>query len=107
LRPEVAVVRFAFLLSGDTEGLTRESTADEIDSSKPTQSACVNGMNVVKAWDARPVLGEDRTAVFISLTEGDRSHTGSFESETESANTAEEVEDIHVSLALVSCWPIE
>jgi hypothetical protein len=37
-RPEVAVVRLRFLLSGDAEWLAREPSADEIDSSEPTQS---------------------------------------------------------------------
>jgi hypothetical protein len=94
-RPEVAVVLFAFLLSGDAEGLTGEASADEIDSSKPTQSLCVKGVNVVEARNVGPVLAQNGSAVFISLAEGNGSHPGSLESETESANTTEEIEDIH------------
>jgi hypothetical protein len=94
-RPEVAVVLFAFLLACDAEGLTRETTTDEIDSSKPTQSVCVNGVDIVEAGDIGPVLPQDGSAVLVALAEGDGSHPGSFESDTESTNSAEEVEDIH------------
>jgi hypothetical protein len=95
LRPEVAVVCFAFLFSSDTEGLTREATADEIDSSKPTQSVCVNCVDIIEAWDAWPVLCENGSAVLVSLAEGDCSHACSLKSETESTNAAEEIKDIH------------
>jgi hypothetical protein len=96
LRPEVAVVCFAFLLSGDAKGLAREATTDEIDSSKPSQSICVNGVDVIEAGEIGPVLSQYGSAVLVTLTEGDSSHSGSLKPETESANTAEEVEDIHV-----------
>lgn len=97
LRPEVAVVRFAFLLSGDAEGLAGEASTDEIDSSEPTQSVCVNGVNVSETGDVGPVLTQDGSAVFVALAEGDGSHSGSLEPETESANPAEEIKDIHHS----------
>lgn len=98
LRPEVAVVRFAFLFSGDTEGLAGEAPTDKIDSSKPTQSVCVNGVNVVEAGDAWPVLPKDGAAVFVALAECDCPHPSSLEAETEAANSAEEVEYIHARL---------
>jgi hypothetical protein len=44
--------------------------------------------------DARPVLGEDAAAECVDLAECDSSHPGSFESEAETADAAEEVEDI-------------
>jgi hypothetical protein len=43
------------------------------------------------------VLAEHSSAEGIDLTEGDGSHPGSFEPETESANAAEEIEDIHAT----------
>jgi hypothetical protein len=94
-RPEVAVVSLGALLSCLGEGLAREATADEIDSSKPTQSACIKGANVLKAGDIRPVLGKDCSAELVSLAEGNRSHSRSLESKAETSNAAEEIEDIH------------
>jgi hypothetical protein len=95
LRPEVAVVLFAFLLSSDAEGLAREATTDEIDSSKPSQSICVNGVDVIEAGDIWPVLSQDGSAVLVTFAECNGVHSSSFESEAESTNAAEEVEDIH------------
>jgi hypothetical protein len=40
------------------------------------------------------VLSQDGARVSVALAEGDCLHPGSFESETESADPAEEVEDI-------------
>jgi hypothetical protein len=80
-RPEVAVVRFARHRAGNGEGLTGEASADKIDSSEPTQSVCVKGVNVVEAGDAWPVLAEDGSAIFITLAEGDGSHSRSLKSE--------------------------
>jgi hypothetical protein len=95
LRPEVAVVFLAGLLSCEAEGLTREATTDEIDFSKPTQSVCVNRVDVIEAGDAWPVLSQDSSAVLVTLAEGDGSHSCSLESETEAADAAEEIKDIH------------
>jgi hypothetical protein len=83
----VAVVFLRSLLSGDREGLAGEATADEIDSSKPTQSVCVKGVNVVEAGDAWPVLSEDGSAVFITLAESDCLHSSSLEAKAESSDT--------------------
>jgi hypothetical protein len=94
-RPEVAVVLLRFLLPGDTERLAGKTTTDEIDSSEPTQSICVNVADVLEAGDVWPVLAEDGTAELVSLAEGDGAHSSSFESERNSADAAEEVEDIH------------
>jgi len=91
----VAVVGLSSLLAGDAEGLTREATTDEIDSSKPTQSLCVNGVNVFDAGNVRPMLPEDGSAVFVSFAERNSSHPCSLESEGEAADAGEEVEDIH------------
>jgi hypothetical protein len=94
-RPEIAVVVVSLLVTGDAEGLTGESATDNIDSSKPTQSVCVNGANIVKTWDVRPVLAENGAAELVSLTEGDGTHAGSLKPERETTDAAEEVEDIH------------
>jgi hypothetical protein len=42
------------------------------------------------------VFCENSTAEGVNLTEGDSPHSGSFEPEAEAANSAEEVEDIHL-----------
>jgi len=41
------------------------------------------------------MLGEDSSTERIDLAERDGSHSGSFKSETEAADAAEEIEDIH------------
>jgi hypothetical protein len=101
LRPEVAVVFLRSLLSGDAEGLAGESAADEIDSSKPIQSVCVNAVNVVEAGDTWPMFSKHGSAVFVTFAECNGSHSGSLEAETESANTGEEVEDIHTPTLII------
>jgi hypothetical protein len=94
-RPEMAVIPRARTLPGMTEGLAGIATSNEV------APDCWNSSNVVMAWHARPVLGEHGTAEGIDLAEGDGSHAGSFESEAESADAAEEVKDTHY-LALFS-----
>jgi len=74
-RPEVAVVLGPFLSAGDTEGLTREATTDEIDSSKPTQSVCVKRADVIEAGDIWPVLAEDCSTELVSFAERDGAHS--------------------------------
>lgn len=88
LRPEVTRIFVASLLPGVGKGLARVAAADEVDStdSIPIQSVCCNVMDVVIAGDVRPMLGEDGTGERFDLTEGDGSHPGSLESETESAD---------------------
>lgn len=99
LRPEVAVVLFAALFAGDGKGLAGEASADKIDSSKPTQSVCVNGVNVVETGHIGPMFLEDGAAILIALAEGDGSHSGSLKPEREATDTAEDVKDIHVPLS--------
>lgn len=94
-RPEVTVVSLCSLFSSVAEGLAGEAATDEIDSSKPTQSACVKRTNVIEAGNTWPMLSEDGLAVFVSLAEGNGPHSCSLESEAESTNAAEEIEDIH------------
>jgi hypothetical protein len=94
-RPEEAVIVLSFLLASGREGLAGESAADEVNSSKPIQSACVNAVDVVKAGDLRPVLAQHGSAPFISLAESDGSHSGSLKPEGKSADSAEEVKYVH------------
>jgi hypothetical protein len=91
LRPEVTVVFLGFLVTGDAEGLAGEASADEINRSEPTQSVCIDSMDILEAGDARPVFGEDGSAELISLTEGNGSHPSAFESKAESSNPREQV----------------
>jgi hypothetical protein len=44
------------------------------------------------------MLGEDAAAERIDLAEGDGSHPGALEAEAETADPAEEIEDIHAAL---------
>lgn len=94
-RPEVAVILVRALLSGVAEGLTGEAAADEIDASEPTQSSCIELANVVEDGDVGPVLAQDGAAEGIALAEGDGAHSNALEPETESADPAEEIKDIH------------
>lgn len=86
-RPEVAVVILAFLLAGDAEGLAGESSADDIDSSKPTQSLCIKGVDVVKAGHLGPVFTQDRLAVGIPLAESYGFHPSPFKAKGETTDT--------------------
>jgi hypothetical protein len=101
-RPEVAVVRMRSLLSRGTERLAGKATTDEVDSTEPTQSICVNCADVFEAGDVGPVLSEHGATELVSLAEGDGAHSCSFESEAETADAAEEVEDIHGSRVTVA-----
>lgn len=89
LMPEVAVVILALLLTGDAPRLARESAADEIDASEPSQSICIEAADVFEAGDLGPVLSEHGSAVGIDLAECNGSHACAFEAETESADAAE------------------
>jgi hypothetical protein len=54
--------------------------------------------NVLVDFNARPVFSEDSSAERINLAEGDGSHSGPFKAKTETADSREEIEDIHVRL---------
>jgi hypothetical protein len=47
------------------------------------------------------VPSEDSAGKWLDLAECDGSHPGSFEAEAETANSAEEVEDIHLLKCVV------
>jgi len=89
LRPEVAVVRVRFLLSGDAERLAGEATTDEINGSDPIQSICVEFADVTEDRNTGPVLTQDGSAELVGLAEGDGSHPSSLEPERETADAAE------------------
>ena len=79
--------------------LAGEPAADDIDGNSIGSEPCCGELSdILVDRDVRPVVSEDGLAIRLSLTEGDCSHPGSFESERESANPAEEVEDIHAVL---------
>ena len=90
-RPEIAVIFRASLLPGSGPRLAREPTADEVNSSK---SICVDGFDVVIDRHVGPVLLQNGLAERLSLAEGHcPKRSGSFESEAEPSDAAEEVED--------------
>jgi hypothetical protein len=70
--------------AGRADVLAGEASANNVNCSNV---GAFEFRNVVMDGDARPVLGEDFPAERIDLTEGNGSHSGSFEPETESANS--------------------
>jgi hypothetical protein len=94
-RPEVAVVGLRSLFAGVTEWLAREAAADKVDSSEPTQSVCIKRADVIEAGHVGPMLSKDGATEIVGLAECNGTHTGSLETEAESTNATEEVEDIH------------
>ena len=95
-RPEVTVIRLSSLLACDAEGLAGEAAADEVNGTEPTQSVCVNGVDVVEAGDVGPMLAKNGSAVFVALTERNGSHPCPLKSEGHASDAAKEVEDSHV-----------
>ena len=90
-RPEISVIFCAPLLPGNGPRLAWEPAANEVNSSK---SSCVDGSDVLVDRRVGPVLSEDGLAERLSLAESDSSkRSGSFESEAEPSDAAEEVED--------------
>jgi hypothetical protein len=87
--------------AGNAEGLAGEATTDKIDSSKPTQSACIKRADVIEAGDIGPVLAENGLAELVTFAEGDCSHSSSLESEAKSANAGEQIQ--HSEFRHVAC----
>jgi hypothetical protein len=52
------------------------------------------------AW---PMMGEMSATPCVDLAESDGAHAGSFKSETERTDAAEEIEDIHCSALVMGC----
>lgn len=76
-------MRFAVSLpgTGSAERLAGEPSANNV---------CCNGFegaDVAMTGNVRPMLGKDALAVWINLAKLDGSHSRSFKSETESADT--------------------
>jgi hypothetical protein len=69
--------------------LARKPTADNLDSPDSAEVIAVDSPDIGKARDVWPMLGEDGAGIRVCLAECDGSHSGSFESETESADAAE------------------
>jgi hypothetical protein len=78
--------------------LTGEAAADAIDGA---DGASLKRFNVLVDRDIWPVPFQNCLAVRVDLAERDGSHSGSFEAEAEAADSAEEVEDIHVLSCVV------
>jgi len=86
-RPEVAVIRCAFLLPGNGEGLAWIAPCDDVD-----VAFKVDGSDVVVDRDVGPVLSQDSLAEGVLLTECDCPKSSRcFESEAEPSDAAEEV----------------
>ena len=100
-RPEVAVIINAFTLpgAGCAEWLAGEPAADNING-KSFCSDCKGG-NVIVYRYPRPIETYPILTILILFTESDGSHSGSFESETESADAGKEVEDIHLAFVMM------
>ncbi len=49
------------------------------------------------------MLGEHGAAIGVDFTEGNGSHAGTLEPETESADPTEKIEDIHSTAAKMQC----
>jgi len=92
LRPEVSRVRFPKLLARCGEGLAGVSTANNVNCSG--ELAAVERADVVVDRYVGPVPGEDLSAVGVDLAERGGAHPGSFEPKAESADPAEEIEDV-------------
>jgi hypothetical protein len=74
-------------LSRDADVLAGEPATDDIDGdSIGSKLSCGEGSHVRVARDARPVLGKHGAAVGLTFAEGDGSHAGALEPETESAD---------------------
>jgi hypothetical protein len=69
--------------AGNADVLAGESSADDI------TGDAIEGSDVLVNRDAWPVFVEDVAAERVDFTELDGSHSGSFESEAESADAAE------------------
>jgi len=88
-RPEVAVIRCAFLLPGNGEGLAWVAACDDINF--PPE---VERPDIVVDWDIGPVLAEDGLAEGVLFTECDcPKRSGCFKPKAESSDPAEEIKD--------------
>jgi hypothetical protein len=87
----VAVILRASSLPGDTEGLTRESSANNVN--WPDILAPQFG-HILMARHVRPVLREHLPAEPIDLAERHRAEAaGALEPETEAADAGKQIED--------------
>lgn len=80
-------------LRGGAEGLAGKAAANNVNGAG--EAGC---SDIGMAGDARPMLGENSPTKGLNLTEGNGSHAGALEPETEGTDSAEKVEDIHSPL---------
>jgi hypothetical protein len=86
-RPEVARVFFPELLAGRAKGLAGVSSANKVNCSGVL--VAVELADVAVDRDSGPVASQHPLAIRIDLTKGGGAHSGSFEAEAESSNSAE------------------
>ena len=92
LRPEVAVIFSAQSLAREAEWLAWESAANKLDC---PDIRSTEFSDIAVDWHAWPMPCEHGLAVWVDFAEGDCSHSGSFESEGEAADSGKEVKHPH------------
>jgi hypothetical protein len=80
---------------GEADVLAGEPAADDVNAIELTQSSCIERTDILEARNLRPLLAENSPAVGLNFAERDRTHSGSLEPEAESADSAEDVKDVH------------
>jgi hypothetical protein len=78
-------------LSSKADILAREPTADNVGIS----FCMVDGADIFMDWDIWPMVGEDFAGARVVFTEGNCSHSGSFEAKGEPSNSREKVKHVH------------
>ena len=81
--------------------MARESATDDIGATRLTSELS----HVTVDGDCRPVSAQDGSTVRLDLAERDGTEPGSFESKAKSADSAEEIEDIHFAVVVPSVVP--
>ena len=89
LGPEPARVFLRETLTGETDGLTGEAPADEVDS----LCSSVDVVDIFVDAESGPVMAEDGTAIRVDLALPADLHSGPLKSEVESADSTEEASD--------------
>jgi len=91
-RPEVTVIIFAFLLPGDTERLTRESSANKVNWFKVVSTFS----DVSVFGDIGPMFREDFSTIFVNFHLPFACHPSPFKSEIKTTDACEKGTEIQV-----------
>jgi hypothetical protein len=83
--------------------LARESSSDNVNWADVFGAQVTH---ILEAGHVRPMLPKHCSAVGVDFAEGDGTHSGSLEPEGETADSAEEIEDIHPSLDMSLVLPL-